>query len=378
MSNNEWAMGLSHGVLPRQDIQEMVAKGILTPDTPLEDGQIQPASIDVRVGQRVHRLRTSFLPRQGERVQDTLEKYSLYSFNVDDAEGAILEVGCTYLVEVQEKLDLPQAICGTASPKSTTGRLDIFCRIFTENAARFDAIEAGYSGPVYLEITPMSFPIVLRTGDRLLQLRFRVGQSAEVDLVNTELNWDSGLLFDSEHQPIEATIMDGLWLSLGLKPTADGAPIAYRAKRNTPVVDLRKIGEYSTHDYWDIVEPEDESLVLYPGEFYILGSAEKLCVPPTLSAEMVPFDITFGEVRVHYAGFFDPGFGVVNGKGVGTRAVLEVRNHGAPFRVTHGQKIARMKYEALSKTPDILYGAEIQSNYAGQEVKLAKQFGMAA
>ena len=374
----EWAKSLNQGVLTFQDIHKMVEIGALSSETPLEEGQIQPASLDLRVGSTLHRIQTSFLPRSGESVAQALKQFRLYDVDVTGDEGAILEVGCTYLVKLQESVDLPELIHGAASPKSTTGRLDIFCRLFTEEGERFDAVAAGYSGPIYLEITPMSFPIVMRMGDRLIQLRFRAGEIQEVNLKTGLGHWKDGVLFDDNNQPIDPNVNNGLWVSLGLKPSADGAPVAYRAKRNTPAVDLRNIGHYGLEQYWEAITPEDDSLVLYPNDFYILASAEKVCVPPSMSAEMVPFDITFGEIRVHYAGFFDPGFGVTAGKGVGTRAVLEVRNHGAPFRVTHGQRIARFVYEELGKAPEVLYGTDIQSNYANQGVKLAKQFKMVA
>ena len=363
-----------NGVLPCQHIEEMLQKGQVQTDISLKENQIQPASLDVRTGKRAYRLRTSFLPKQGEPIAEALEELSLYDFALTN-KGSILEVGCTYLVPVQETLNLPADISGSASPKSTTGRLDIFCRIFTENGTRFDAIPAGYTGTVWLEVTPMSFPILLRNGDTLIQLRFRRGNTKNSTIADIQ-TWEEGLLFDANHKPLNTT-EHGLGLTLGLEPMAGGSPVAYRAKRNTPVVDLRNIAGHDWAQYWEVIEPENGGLILYPNDFYILGSAEKLCVPAHLSAEMVPFDITYGEIRVHYAGFFDPGFGLVEGTPHGTRGVLEVRNHGAPFRVTHGQQIARMEYEHVLETPTRLYGAgEIKSNYAAQEVKLAKQFKM--
>ncbi len=367
----QWAAG----VLPQQYLRELVACEAIKPDTPLEPGQIQPASMDARLGDEVWRVRTSFLPRRGESVHAMLRETKLYHYQLDDDNGLVLEVGATYIIPLQEQLALPEDIRGVASPKSTTGRLDIFCRIFTETGQRFDDIPAGYHGKVYLEVTPLSFPVRIRRSDKLVQLRFRTGETA-VDFRNIHSGSLKQLVFDELGQPLPAQLEGGVKLSVGLHPNEPGQIMAFRARTNPPLVDLRGIDQHPWADYWEALTPHDDALVLYPNSFYILASAEKVCVPALFSCEMMPFDSTFGEIRVHYAGFFDPGFGLFNGQPQGTRAVLEIRNHGVPFRVTHGQQICLMKYEWLSAQPETLYGEDIGSNYAHQQVKLAKQFTM--
>lgn len=367
----QWAAG----VLPQQYLRELVACAAIRPDAPLEPGQIQPASMDTRLGDEVWRVRTSFLPRRGESVRTMLRENKLYHYQLNEDDGLVLEVGATYIIPLQEHLDLPADIRGVASPKSTTGRLDIFCRIFTETGQRFDDIPAGYQGTVYLEVTPLSFPVRIRRGDRLVQLRLRSGDT-EVDFRTIHSGNLKQLIFDEAGQPLPTQLAGGVKLSVGLQPSYPGQVMAFRARANPPLVDLRGIEQHPWEHYWEALCTKDESLILYPNSFYILASAEKVCVPSLFSCEMIPFDSTFGEVRVHYAGFFDPGFGLMDGAPQGTKAVLEIRNHGVPFRVTHGQQICLMKYEWLSAQPETLYGDGIGSNYAQQEVKLAKQFTM--
>jgi dCTP deaminase len=362
------AMGNSapHGILPAEQIAGLFAGGaIVAPRAPDRD-QIQPASLDLRLGTVAHRMRASFLPGPSMTVEDRLANLALHALPL--ADGAVLEPGSVYIVPLQESLALPADIAAATNPKSSTGRLDIFTRVITDRAREFDTIPAGYRGQLYIEISPRTFPVVVRAGSRLSQIRFRRG-NARLD--------DVGLVALHATTPLvdgEISIANGVMLSIDLE-AREGSVVGYRAKRHTGLVDVDRRDSYAVLDYWDpIVARGRRELILDPDQFYILVSREAVHVPPDYAAEMVPFDPLVGEFRVHYAGFFDPGFGHSAAGGAGSRAVLEVRSHEVPFILEHGQSVGRLVYERMIARPAVLYGAGLASNYQGQGLKLSKHF----
>jgi dCTP deaminase len=283
------------------------------------------------------------------------------------SKGAVLEKGCVYLVPLMEGLNLPPDIEAVANAKSSTGRLDLLTRTITDHGKEFDRIVKGYSGPLYAEICPRSFSVLVRPGMRLNQIRFRLGHAVLSDDALTELHAQTPLVSG------EAVIQDGLGFSVDLSAGRNGL-VGYRAKPHTGVIDLGKIGAYDPADFWEGIRTEDQQIILDPGAFYILVSQEAVTIPPEYAAEMAPYLAMVGEFRVHYAGFFDPGFGHAAANGQGSRGVLEVRCHEAPFVLEHGQVVGRLVYEAMLETPSQLYGREIASNYQGQGLKLSKHF----
>ncbi|MBH0236269.1 2'-deoxycytidine 5'-triphosphate deaminase [Methylobrevis albus] len=356
------------GILPSQDITALSAAGGITADRPFDADQVQPASLDLRLGAVAHRLRASFLPGPGARIDEKLERLRLHT--IDLTQGAVLETGCVYLVPVLEAFALPADISASANPKSSTGRLDIFTRVITDGAQAFDTIGAGYHGGLYVEVSPRTFPVLVRTGSRLSQVRFRAGQTRLSDADLAALHATTPLV-DTEPPRFE----DGLTLSIDLAREGPGALIGYRAKRHTGVVNVDARAAFDVLDFWEPIHARGEpSLILDPGEFYILASREAVQVPPATAAEMVAIDPLVGEFRVHYAGFFDPGFGHAPSGGRGSRAVLEVRSREVPFILDHGQTIGRLVYEHMRSVPDTLYGAGIGSNYQAQGLKLSKHF----
>ena len=353
------------GVLPDSDIQQLIDSGALSADRPIEPGQIQPASLDLRLGTTAHRLRASFLTGKGARVTDRLDELEMH--RIDLTEGAVLEKGAVYLVPLMERLDLPAGITAAANAKSSTGRLDLLTRTVIDGGTEFDRVHGGYSGPLYAEICPRSFSVLVRPGMRLNQIRFRDGQSVLSDAELGALHADSALV-DSD-----ALIQDGLGFSVDLKPQGSTL-VGYRAKPHTGLIDLDRIGAYDPADFWEEVHSETGRIILDPGAFYILVSREAVHIPPDYAAEMAPYLAMVGEFRVHYAGFFDPGFGHAAAGGAGARGVLEVRCHEAPFVLEHGQVVGRLVFERMAGPPETLYGAGIASNYQGQGLKLAKHF----
>jgi len=360
------------GVLPSQDIRAMLESGALRPDIPLVEGQIQPASIDLRLGRKAYRIRASFLPGANATVAERLADFSMHE--IDLSAGAVLEMGCVYLVPLLESIDLPEGISAVANAKSSTGRLDLFTRLICDYGTEFDRLEPGYSGPLYAEISPRTFSVLARTGVRLNQMRFRSGNTLYSGHALQKLH-DTERLVHVEGEDSADIDTDGVAFSVNLR-TADSSPIGYRAKQHTGLIDLEKIGEYAVEDYWDALFTDRHGrLILDPGAFYILASREAVHVPPTCAAEMTPYSALVGEFRVHYAGFFDPGFGHSAAGGSGARGVLEVRCHETPFALEHGQVVGRLVYEAMRETPDILYGVGgLGSNYQGQGLKLSKHF----
>ncbi|WP_333793743.1 2'-deoxycytidine 5'-triphosphate deaminase [Hyphomicrobium sp.] len=355
------------GILPVQAIRELIAAGVLKSNEPLEPGQLQPASVDLRLGPRAYRVRASFLPGPGASVAERLDDLKLHAFDI--ADGAVLETGCVYVVPLLESLALPQEIAASANPKSSTGRLDVFTRVIADGVPAFDLIPAGYHGPLYAEICPQTFPIVVRRGSKLSQLRFRQGDPRETDDELRELQARESLVSGAS-----TDIHDGIALSVDLPSDGEG-PVGYRAKRHTGVVDIDAAGACAIPDYWEPVTADAKrGLILDPDQFYILASKEAVHIPPTHAAEMMPFNPLVGEFRVHYAGFMDPGFGHSAAGGAGSRVVLEVRSHAVPFILEDGQIVGRLVYERMTEAPESLYGRDLGSHYQAQGLKLSKHF----
>ncbi|MGH1465601.1 MAG: 2'-deoxycytidine 5'-triphosphate deaminase [Cognatishimia sp.] len=357
------------GVLPSQTIEKMLENGEIKPDIPTVDGQIQPASLDLRLGTVAYRVRASFLAGDGNSVASRLSDFEMHRIDLKD--GAVLEKGCVYVVPLMENLNLPVDVNAVANAKSSTGRLDLLTRTITDGGVEFDRIPSGYRGPLYAEICPRSFSVLVRPGMRLNQIRFRHGQS---------ILSDQELLTAHSETPLvdgNAVIDDGLGFSVDLRPQ-DGTLVGYRAKPHTGVIDLDLLNYYEPAEYWEEVRSDNGQIILDPGAFYILVSREAVHIPPEYAAEMAPYLAMVGEFRVHYAGFFDPGFGHAAAGGLGSRGVLEVRCHEAPFVLEHGQVVGRLVYEQMAEVPQQLYGAGISSNYQGQGLKLSKHFKMTA
>ena len=362
-----------NGVLPSQTLEQMIASGAIRSRSPIIPEQIQPSSLDLRLGSEAYRVRASFLAAGSATVTSKLEQYRLHT--LDLTRPAVLEKGCVYIVPLQEELLLPPDISGKANPKSSTGRLDIFTRLITDEGRQFEIVPAGYRGRLFAEVVPRTFSIVVRQGDRLSQLRLFQGEHQPSDELLREIDSAETLVFLPDETRAEANIENGLRVSVDLAGI-DGSPIiGYRAKKHAPLIDLTKIGHYATEDFWDpIRRNESRTLVLDPEDFYILASRERVRIPPQYAAEMVPYDPTVGEFRIHYAGFFDPGFGYGAGDINGTRAVLEVRSHEVPFILEDGQVVASLVFERLLERPRVLYGEGIGSNYQRQGLKLSKHF----
>ena len=353
------------GVLPDQSIQKMIDSATISAQPPILSEQIQPASLDLRLGNTAWRVRASFLSGEERQLADRLKDFEMHE--IDLRQGAVLEKGCVYVLPLMEWLDLPDDIQAVANAKSSTGRLDLLTRVITDNGTEFDRIRPGYKGPLYAEICPRSFSVLVRPGMRLNQIRFRQGQAILNDSELSDLHASDHLVSG------EAVISDGLGFSVDLKP-ANGTLVGYRAKPHTGVIDLDRIGAYDPAEFWEEVHSSDGQIILDPGAFYILVSREAVHIPPDYAAEMAPFLAMVGEFRVHYAGFFDPGFGHQAAGGGGSRGVLEVRCHEAPFVLEHAQIVGRLVYEKMLKEPAQLYGAGIASNYQGQGLKLSKHF----
>ncbi len=355
------------GILPGQAIERLIAAGAIRLERPVADGQIQPASLDLRLGKVAYRVRASFLPGPHCRVEQKIVDYALHEIPL--ADGAVLETGCVYVVPLLERLALDKAISAAANPKSSTGRLDVFTRVISDHGKAFDQIPAGYKGPLYAEICPQTFPVLVREGSRLSQIRFRAGEAQASDADILALHRREQLISRTD-----ADIASGIALSVDLEGAPEGI-VGYRAKRHTGVVDVDKSGAHAIADYWEAIPASPERrLILDPDQFYILASKEAVHVPPTHAAEMVPFNPLVGEFRVHYAGFFDPGFGHAAAGGAGARAVLEVRSHNVPFILEDGQIVGRLIYERLTEPPARLYGEDIGSHYQAQGLKLSKHF----
>jgi dCTP deaminase len=353
------------GVLADHQLRDLIASGAITAQMAIADGQIQPASLDLRLGATAYRVRASFLAGRNRTVQQRLADFQMHAMDLTD--GAVLEKGCVYVVPLLEALALPAGMTAAASAKSSIGRLDLLTRIITDHGVEFDRVPAGYTGPLFVEICPRSFSVVARQGQMLNQIIFRQGQTFMSDDDLRDLHAKTPIVSG------DPVISDGLGFSVDLLP-ASGTLVGYRAKPHTGVIDLSKLAHYVPADYWEEVHSKDGWIILDPGAFYILVSRENIVIPPMQAAEMAPYLAMVGEFRVHYAGFFDPGFGYAAAGGSGSRGVLEVRCHEAPFVLEHGQVVGRLVYENMSAMPAALYGADIKSNYQGQGLKLSKHF----
>ncbi|MET4128217.1 2'-deoxycytidine 5'-triphosphate deaminase [Roseovarius sp. MBR-6] len=353
------------GVLSSQQLRGLIERGAIAGEPAILPEQIQPASLDLRLGAVAYRVRASFLTGAGRTVADRLTEFGMH--RIDLSPGAVLEKGCVYLVPLMERLALPEGVQAVANAKSSTGRLDLLTRTITDGGTEFDRVTPGYHGPLYAEICPRSFSVLVRPGMRLNQIRFRTGQAVLSDDTLRALHAETPLVDGP------AVIDGGLGFSVDLRP-AKGTLAGYRAKPHTGVIDLDRIGHYDPADFWEEVHTATGHIILDPGAFYILVSREAVHIPPACAAEMAPFVAMAGEFRVHYAGFFDPGFGHAAAGGSGSRGVLEVRCHEAPFVLEHGQIVGRLVYERMDEVPDQLYGAGIASNYQGQGLKLSKHF----
>jgi len=354
------------GILPDRMIAALAEQGAIRANYPFAPDQIQPASLDLRLGAVAYRVRASFLPGPGITVAQRIAELKLHEFSL--SAGAVLETGCVYIVPLIESLALPADIAAATNPKSSTGRLDVFTRVIADETRGFDRVAGGYHGPLYAEISPKTFPVLVREGSRLSQLRLRRGDAALSAEALRELHGRERLVDRSE-----AVMGDGVAVSIDL--SGSGGIVGYRAKRHTAVIEVERRDAYEVADFWEpIAARADRNLILDPDEFYILASTEAVQVPPDYAAEMVPFDPLVGEFRVHYAGFFDPGFGYAGAGGLGSRAVLEVRSREVPFILEHGQIVGRLVYERMLARPARLYGAGIGSNYQAQGLKLSKHF----
>lgn len=356
------------GILPDRMIAELAGQGAIRLERPLAEDQVQPASLDLRLGKVAYRVRASFLPGPGAKVSSRIDALKLHEIDLSD--GAVLETGCVHIVPLAESLALPRDLSASANPKSSTGRLDVFTRVITDHARSFDRIEAGYHGPLYAEISPRTFPVLVREGTRLSQIRFRRGHAM--------LDGDALRALHAKERLVDgddADVSEGISVGVDLAGLGPDKLVGYRAKRHTGLIDVERRNGYDVLDFWEpIAARADGSLILDPNEFYILASKEAVQVPPDFAAEMVPFDPLVGEFRVHYAGFFDPGFGYAGAGGRGSRAVLEVRSREVPFILEHGQIVGRLVYERMLARPEKLYGQITTSNYQGQSLKLSKHF----
>lgn len=358
------------GVLNAEQIVAEIDRGAVRLSGALGARQLQPASLDLTIGRRGWRVRASFLPPPGKAVADRLHD-GLTMHEIDLTYGAVLERGCVYLVELAESLSLAADVAGAANPKSSTGRIDVFVRLVVDSAngrrVAFDEAPAGYRGPLYAEISPRTFSILVREGSSLNQLRLKKG-APRLD--------DAALLALHKREPLidgAADIEGGIGLSVDLKPRGEIA--GWRARRHAALIDVDRAGALDADDFFEpIATPKSGFIILDPDEFYILASREALSIPPDYAAEMTPISPGLGEFRVHYAGFFDPGFGWSPEGPNGSRAVLEVRSHDAAFVLEHGQLVARLVYERMAARPQRVYGAGVASNYQGQGLKLSKHF----
>lgn len=364
---------MTGGILPAQHLRRAIDEGQLAADVPIPAENVQPASLDLRLGERAYALRCSFLPDSEATIEEKLGDLVLNEFDIGT--GSVLERNRPYLIPLQERLALPETLRGRANPKSSTGRLDIFTRVISERNFRFDAIPAGYSGPLFLEVVSRSFAIRVHEGLALNQIRVVQGEARCNDAEILSIN-DRAPLLHAHDAPLgadELAIADGLFLSVDLD--RDTEHVGYKAKPNAPLLDLSRVGEYEADAFWEPVYASQGRIILQPEDFYLLISQEGVQIPPWLGAEMTAYDPTAGELRTHYAGFFDPGFGFDReGRRRGARAVLEVRARDVPFMVEHGQRICKLGFERMIEEPDVIYGEDVGSSYQYQELTLSKHF----
>jgi dCTP deaminase len=361
------------GILPSQAIRELIGKGRIIGNRAITEEQIQPASLDLRLGDIAHRVQASFLPGPGGKVEAKVKE--LRMARVDLTSAAVFEKGCVYIVPLLEELDLPRDISGKANPKSTTGRLDVFIRLITDDGVEFERVPPGYKGRLYAEIVSRTFTVAVRAGMRLNQLRFVRGNPVSSDSRIRRLDEEEQLIYMDEVSPVKASVDRGLRITVNLEGSSPEEVIAYKARKHAPAIELERINYYAPEEFWEARRhSSNQRLILEPGDFYILASKERVRVPPEFAAEMVPFDPSVGEFRIHYAGFFDPGFGYGSSDIKGTRAVLEVRAHEVPFLIEHEQFVGRLTYMPLLAKPEKIYGLQIGSSYQQQALTLSKQF----
>jgi dCTP deaminase len=363
------------GVLPRRFILEAIASGVIAADDPVPVSNAQPASLDLRLGEVAYRMRCSFLPG-ADTVERKLKDHVIDELDLR-GDGAVLETNRPYLVALKERLALPKEVRAKANPKSSTGRVDVFTRVITDHGYRFDEVAAGYHGPLYLEVVPLSFAILVKEGLSLNQLRLSVGKTQLSDEEIAQFHRDTHHLLLKGGVPVpdgQLALADGLFLSLDLRGDHDGR-VGYQARENAPRLNLTGAAPIDPAPYFDPVRREGGNrIVLAPQRFYLLMSDEAVSIPPELASEMTAYDPTSGELRTHYAGFFDPGFGFDAGPNDGSRAALEVRAHDVPFMIEHGQRVCKLTFDRMLEPPDVLYGSAVGSNYQHQEETLSKHF----
>ena len=360
------------GILPYQQIIAMVKSREINAIPEIEENQIQPASMDLRLGRYAYRVRASFLPGAEANVMHRVRQMDGMPPIDLTPDGAVLEKGCVYVVEIMESIKLPHGLTGFANPKSSTGRLDILTRLITDRSIAFDRIEKGYLGPLYVEVAPQTFSVVVRRGSRLNQLRLERGSSA-VSVGDLRKLYETGQLVKtgSDLLPVQNNLIP---VTVDLRGCGPGSTVGYRAKKHADKIDIDRTGHYDPSEFWDEIKyHKNEVLILDPDEFYILATREEIGVPARLAAEMVAYNASSGEYRVHYAGFFDPGFGWSAGRAGGSKAVLEVRSH-VPFMLEHGQPVGWLRYVRMTDTPDRAYGTALRSSYQNQALTLAKHF----
>jgi len=362
----------STGLLPSQSIEMLIRNHEIHATEDICSEQIQPASLDLRLGSVAYRVRASFLPGKSATVRERTERLGMHE--VDLTEGAVLEKGCVYIVPLLEHLHLGYRMFAFGNPKSSIGRLDVFTRLITDYATAFDRVVMGYHGPLFVEVSPRAFSIVVRKGSRLNQLRVRQGSPRTSAAALRRLHGITPLI---DRDINDGDIQESIPVTVDLRGTEGSGIVGYKARPHTDLIDIDKEGYYDPLDYWDPINARRDNMILNPGDFHIFASAEAVTVPPDHAAEMVAYDTQVGEFRVHYAGFFDPGFGYHGSGGAGSRAVLEVRSHEVPFLIEHGQAVGRLIYERLMDEPDKLYGRSIGSSYQRQGLQLAKQFKQA-
>ncbi|MFM9969650.1 MAG: 2'-deoxycytidine 5'-triphosphate deaminase [Burkholderiales bacterium] len=358
------------GILPSQELQSLaLASSEIRASKPVLSDQIQPASLDLRLGPIAYRVRASFLPGKNATVKERLVDLTMHEMDI--SRGAVLERGCVYIVPLLESLALGPDTSAMGNPKSSIGRLDVFTRLITDYGTEFDRVREEYTGPLYAEVSPRTFSVLVREGSRLSQLRIRRGDPSTTDAKHRELQKEHDLVGSISLDDIR----DGVPVSVDVLGEASGGIIGYRAKSHSGLIDIDRIRHYEVLDFWEPVRaPRKGGLVLDPADFYILASREAVRVPPSYAAEMIAYDTLVGEFRVHYAGFFDPGFGDPEAGGEGSRAVLEVRSFEVPFIIEHGQIVGRLVYERLTAKPHLLYGSGLKSNYQKQGIALSKHF----
>ena len=358
------------GILPSHAVRELVRAKAIQGVEDISMDQVQPASIDLRLGSTAYRMRASFLPGSRATVEDKICDFGMHAIDISD--GAVLEVGCVYIVPLLEYLALPTRVWGLANPKSSTGRIDVLTRLITDHAEVFDKVKAGYHGRLYVEIAPRTFSVVVRKGTKLSQLRLRRGSETLSAAMHHRLHEEFRLV---DRDLDKKGPFKGIPLTVDLQGEATDGLLGFRARQHADLIDMENIYYYDPVDYWEpIFASANKHLILNPGDFYILASKEAVNVPPQYAAEMVAYDTLIGEFRVHYAGFFDPGFGYAESGGAGSRAVLEVRSHEVPFLVGEDQVVCSLLYDKLTDAPDKVYGARIGSSYQRQGLALSKHF----